>query len=226
MLFTAIVLGFAGSLHCIGMCSPLAMSVTASRTPFLINRIVYNGGRILTYGLLGGLVSVLGSLVRIPELQNILSAAVGSVLVLLGLTGVSTIRIPLLTTFMVKLSGFVKSLFTVFLQRKGFLSIAFMGMVNGLLPCGLTYLALTYCLTLTDGLHGVLFMLIFGVGTLPAMLGATSVIQSLIHRFRINFKKLTTVVMITMGLLLISRSFFTHQHHIDNPIKQEIVICR
>ncbi|HMR57037.1 MAG TPA: sulfite exporter TauE/SafE family protein, partial [Cyclobacteriaceae bacterium] len=53
-MWTAIVLGLAGSLHCAGMCSPLAMAVTAKK-PFVINKVVYNSGRILIYGLLGAL---------------------------------------------------------------------------------------------------------------------------------------------------------------------------
>jgi sulfite exporter TauE/SafE len=51
-MWTAIVLGLAGSLHCAGMCSPLAMAVTA-RKPFMLHKVVYNTGRVLIYGLLG-----------------------------------------------------------------------------------------------------------------------------------------------------------------------------
>lgn len=68
-MWTAIVLGLAGSLHCAGMCSPLAMAVTA-RKPFVINKVIYNTGRIFTYGLLGVLAAVFGGLFSLTAYQE------------------------------------------------------------------------------------------------------------------------------------------------------------
>lgn len=227
MLFTAIVIGFAGSLHCLGMCSPLAIAVTGMQKPYMKNRIVYNVGRIFTYALLGALVSSFGSLFQFSGFQNLLSIVLGSVLIVLGLTGMSSIRIPFLTHAMQHITIRIKSLFSKFIQRKTILSIAFMGMLNGLLPCGLTYVALTYCLALPNAMNGFFFMLIFGAGTLPVMLGLTSVVQTLISRFNISFRKLTTVVMISLGALLITRSLFIHDHGKSNVTEGDnIVICR
>jgi len=227
MLFTAIVIGFAGSLHCLGMCSPLAMAVTNLRKPFIVNRLVYNGGRIFTYGTLGALSTIFGSLFQFTGFQNIFSVGLGSVLIVFGIMGVSSIRVPVLTNSILKITGSLKNLFSAFIQKKGILSITIMGMLNGLLPCGLTYLALTYCLALMDPIQGFLFMFIFGVGTLPVMLGLTSIIQSLITRFNINFQRLTRIVMIALGGLLITRSLYDHIHEgTASRTKEEIVICR
>jgi sulfite exporter TauE/SafE len=75
-MWTAIVLGLAGSLHCAGMCSPLAMAVTAKK-PFVINKVVYNSGRILIYGLLGALAAAFGSLFSLTAYQSVLSFLMG-----------------------------------------------------------------------------------------------------------------------------------------------------
>lgn len=225
MWVTAIIIGFAGSFHCLGMCSPLVMAVSSISTPYFANRLIYNVGRILSYGILGAIVTTFGSLFQFSGFQNILSIGLGSVLIVFGLAGVSHIRIPFVSTPLQSITSGLKKLFSKFLERKTFLSLAAMGMLNGLLPCGLTYLALTYCLTLADATSGFLFMLIFGAGTLPVMLGFTSVIQLLISKF--NFRKITTVMMIALGTLLITRSLYTHYHENAIPLASDnVVICK
>ncbi len=225
MWVTAIIIGFAGSFHCLGMCSPLVMAVSSISTPYFANRLIYNVGRILSYGILGAIVTTFGSLFQFSGFQNILSIGLGGVLIVFGLAGISHIRIPFVSTPLQSITSGLKKLFSKFLERKTFLSLAAMGMLNGLLPCGLTYLALTYCLTLADATSGFLFMLIFGAGTLPVMLGFTSVIQLLISKF--NFRKITTVMMITLGTLLITRSLYTHYHENAIPLASDnVVICK
>lgn len=227
MLFTAFIIGLAGSLHCLGMCSPLAMAVTTLRKPFMVNRLVYNSGRILSYSILGAIVSAFGSLFQFSGFQNILSIGLGSLLILFGLAGISHIRIPFITGVLQRITAFIKKMFSGFLERKTIVSIGMLGMLNGLLPCGLTYLALTYCLTLASAANGFFFMLVFGAGTLPVMLGFTSVMQMLINRFKFSFSKLTTVMMIALGALLITRSLYVHYHeNVMAPVSDSIVICK
>ena len=85
-----------------------------------------------------------------------------------------------------------------------------MGALNGMLPCGLTYLALTYCLVLPTPSDGVLFMLIFGTGTLGVMLGFPSLVSFLASRFRFNFSRMATVLLLLAGVTLIGRAFVEH----------------
>ena len=226
MLITALVLGFAGSLHCLGMCSPLAMTITNLRKPYFGNRMVYNGGRILCYGILGALVGAFGSLLSFSGTQTTLTIVLGGVLILIGLTGLGQFRIPLITGGMHRLSLQIKRNFAGFLQRKTIFSMAVLGMLNGLLPCGLTYLALTYCLSLESFTQGFIFMLLFGLGTLPVMLGFTGLLQSIINRFNFNFRYLATATLITVGFLLITRSISLHHDHPVVPSSNEIVICK
>ena len=227
MWLTALLMGLAGSLHCLSMCSPLAIAVTNLRRPFLVNRILYNGGRILTYGMLGALVSTFWSQFKLSGFQNTLTIGLGCLLVMMGLTGMSHLRIPFFTGIIQKLTLKIKQFFSEFLKKKSFFSIGMMGMLNGLLPCGLTYLALTYCLTLPNGIHGFFFMLIFGAGTLPVMIGLTSVFQFMINRWKLNFRSLTTFVMLALGALLITRSIYGQHHEQLRPdIAENIVVCK
>lgn len=230
MFITAIALGFLGSLHCVVMCSPLAMAVTNLSKPILVNRLLYNGGRVLSYSLLGIMASSFGSLFQFNGLQNVLSVTIGCLLVLTALSGVEHIRIPLLTNGVQRMTGFIKKQFSSFLARKTQGSLIVLGFLNGLLPCGLTYLALTYCITLPNYTDGFFFMVVFGVGTLPAMLGLTSVIHLLIKRFNISFKKITLITTMMLGVLLIFHVFThtlpNHDHEAHAVAPAEIIICR
>lgn len=227
MWLTALVIGLAGSLHCMTMCSPLAIAVFSLRKPFLVNRLTYNAGRIFSYGILGALVSSFGSLFQFSGYQNVLTIGLGSLLIILGMAGSNQIRIPLLTSALQKMTTGLKNLFSKFLNRKTTLSISVLGMLNGLLPCGLTYLALTYCLILPGASAGFIFMLFFGVGTLPAMLGITSLIPWLMNRFRFSLRKLTNVVMIAMGALLITRSLYVYHDGHSSPVASTgVTICK
>lgn len=225
MFITAFVIGFLGSLHCAGMCSPLAMAVTNLSKPAFINRFTYNGGRILSYGLQGVAAASVGSLFEFTGLQDILSITLGILLIVAGFAGITSFNVPFLTTGIQKLTTFIKIRLSDFIKKKTKVALIATGILNGLLPCGLTYMALTYCLTIPNPVDGFIYMLIFGLGTLPVMLGLTSVVQLLIHRFNVNFRKLTTVTMVVLGVLLISRSLHVqHEEHIVDT--DGITVCR
>lgn len=226
MLLTAFLIGSLGSLHCAGMCSPLAAAVTNYRNPSFWNRLIYNVGRIVSYSVLGSIISVLGSLFNFPILQNILSFTLGCVLILFGIVGLTHFRIPFITAWLQGISSSIKILFQKFLSKKTRVALFGMGMINGLLPCGLTYLALSYCILLPSILDGFLFMLFFGLGTFPVMLGLTSAIQYFITRFNLTYQKITTFTLITLGVLLISRTLFNHIHFPSKRVANtEVTLC-
>ncbi len=223
-------MGFAGSLHCVGMCSPLAMTVSNLNPAATLNRFIYNLGRILTYGLLGAVVGGAGWALPLSGLQNVLSLALGISLLIFAVLGITSMHIPVLTSAIHRLTALLKSAFGKFLQRKNYISVFILGTLNGLLPCGLTFLALTYCLTLGSIGNSFYFMLLFGVGTLPVMLGLTTIFQYLVKRFNLNFRKVTTTMLFFSGCLLIARVFIGHEHESHRVPAQEtateITICR
>lgn len=230
MIITALVMGFAGSLHCVGMCSPLAMTVSNLSPAATLNRLIYNLGRILTYGLLGAVIGSAGWALPLSGFQNILSLILGISLLIVAVLGVTSVHVPVLTSAIQKLTALLKSAFGKFLQRKNYISIFILGSLNGLLPCGLTFLALTYCLTLGSVSNSFYFMVLFGAGTLPVMLGLTTIFQYLVKRFSLNFRKVTTAMLFFSGCLLIARVFMVHEHESHHvPTEEaaaEITICR
>jgi sulfite exporter TauE/SafE len=100
-------------------------------------------------------------------------------------------------------------------------------MINGLLPCGLTFLALTYCFTLTGIADGISFMLLFGIGTLAVMLGFTSLLIRLVKTLNLNIQKVNSVLILITAVLLIGRGLLHGQlqHGNHTVVKQEI-ICK
>ena len=224
MLTTAFILGLAGSLHCVGMCSPLVYAVTARGGAVLINRLIYNVGRILMYSMLGAIVSTVGAMLPVM-VQYSISVLLGVTLLIIGITG-SNFKTPVLTPLR-QFSSFLKDLFSRFLRDKTYSSVFMVGMLNGLLPCGLTFLALTSCITLYNSIGGFIFMAAFGVGTLPVMLGLVSVIPQLTKKMNISMSKLMVVMQVVAGCLLIVRVLLVEPGttHAINAGVDQISIC-
>ena len=226
MVLTALIMGLTGSLHCVGMCSPLAMAVGNMNTRAFLNRVIYNAGRIVTYGLLGLAIAGVGLAFPISKFQNLVSVLLGVILLLAGI-GLLKVNIPILSSAIGKLTFTLKKLFTRFLSRKNFGSVFLLGTLNGILPCGLVWIALTYSFTLQSAMEGFSFMILFGIGTLPVMLGFTSVITQLLQRFNFNFQRITSAMLILSGILLIVRVFIIHlphQHSLQQGVV-DIVLC-
>jgi sulfite exporter TauE/SafE len=228
MWYTALLIGLTGSLHCAGMCSPLLMAVTNLTPAVALNRALYNGGRILTYGLLGAAASSAGSFFPVARYQNILSIAFGIILILAALLRIDRFNIPVLMKGANMITAWIKSKFAFFLARKSSPAIFLMGMLNGFLPCGMTLLALGYCMMLNGPVDGFNFMLLFGAGTLPVMIGLAPVILLGIKKFNFSVQTATTSLMILSGVILIARIFIhagieASQH---NGEMIDIVLCR
>ncbi len=226
MILTALIMGLTGSLHCVGMCSPLAMAVGNMNTRAFLNRVIYNTGRIVTYGLLGLGIAGVGLAFPVSKFQNLVSILLGIILLLAGI-GLLKVNIPIFSRAIGTLTFALKKLFTKFLNRKNFGSVFLLGTLNGILPCGLVWIALTYSLTLQSPMEGFSFMMLFGLGTLPVMLGFTSIITQLLKRFHFSFQHVTSAMLILSGILLIVRVFIIHlphQHSIQQGVV-DIVLC-
>jgi uncharacterized protein len=224
MLLTALLLGLTGSLHCLGMCSPLVMAVTHHR-PFLRNRILYNIGRVIAYMVFGVVAGSIGVLLDFSGVQKIFSLIAGLILIVLGVTGSSQVRIPFLTRGLHKATLWVKNKFSSMLAVRNNSTMLAMGFLNGLLPCGLTYIAIAFCLAL-NMMEGALFMLVFGLATWPVMLGAPSLLAKVIQRLKVSFRIVTAVIMIITGLLLVVRSYVVEPHLPAVIQDKAITICK
>jgi sulfite exporter TauE/SafE len=222
MIWTALIMGFAGSLHCVGMCCPLAMAVTRKA---LVSRLLYNIGRILTYGVMGSVIASIGFAFPVSKYQDLLSLSLGLLMIIVGLTSFVHVRMSFGLGVLSKLNQFLKKLFATFLKKRNLATVFFLGTLNGLLPCGLTFLALTYCVILPTPSEGFAFMLLFGAGTLPALLGFTSVFSWILSRLKFTPQRVTTAMIILSGLLLISRGLLEHSHT-KSDSTNKIVVCQ
>lgn len=204
LIWTAFVLGLVGSLHCAGMCGPLALAlpvVGGTRLSFTASRLVYNAGRLLMYGLIGALFGVVGRSLALAGFQRWISVGAGA-LILVGLL-VSTRADATFPAW--RTVAWLKRAFGSLLRRRSFSSLLLLGAMNGLLPCGLVYVAAAGA-TATGGFaSGIAYMLAFGLGTLPVMLGLGLAGRRLQTMFRFRVQKLIPISVTLLALLLLAR---------------------
>jgi uncharacterized protein len=165
----AIALGLLGSLHCAAMCGPLMLALPVApggAGRFLAGRIIYQLGRVTTYCLLGVVAGLIGKSIFLAGLQRWLSIALG-VAVLLGFLLSQKVAV---SAPVVRLVNQLKSAMSAQLRQRSLRSLVLLGMLNGLLPCGLVYAALAGAVSRGTLLDGFFFMSLFGLGTLPTML--------------------------------------------------------
>ncbi|ULQ50831.1 sulfite exporter TauE/SafE family protein [Flavihumibacter fluvii] len=207
VLIAGLSLGAISSFHCVGMCGPIAFALPVqelSKTKRQLAVLAYHSGRVLTYATLGAIFGLLGRQVYIAGFQRWFSIVLG-ILVLL-----------LLIQYIHSKQGIQPSVFN-HLQRKvqqwmGYLlknrkpaSFLLLGMANGLLPCGMVYLAIAGALSTNNLADGIIFMTSFGLGTFPAMLTLSLFGYMASISVRNNIKKLTPFIIAAMGILLILR---------------------
>jgi len=156
--YAAVVLGLAGSWHCVAMCGPLAQAATKNTWP---QQLVYHSARSMTYALLGTLAASLGWVLALLQVQPAVALVMGVMLVALGVGGVNLPALPWATRWAARLMPG--------LRRHRWVGSAALGAVNGLLPCGLSANALVMCVVLPSANAGFLFMLQFGLATWPSL---------------------------------------------------------
>lgn len=196
-LLTGFLVGLLGSFHCIGMCGPIAIALPKTNN-LVFSRLLYNFGRVITYSMLGLLFGLLGSRLEMFGLQRIISISLGVLIILTVITPISY-RIKLSNKLgLYKLVGILKMYFGRMFKNHSNSSMLVIGMLNGLLPCGFVYIGITGAIAVGDTLNGMLFMTMFGLGTLPVMLG-TSLIGSVIN---LNIRQKLTRLLPAFSLIL------------------------
>ncbi|HJY62938.1 MAG TPA: sulfite exporter TauE/SafE family protein [Ignavibacteria bacterium] len=203
-LLTGFLLGFLGSFHCIGMCGPLVLALPYS--PNLIaSRLLHNTGRVITYGMFGLVFGLIGSRLYLAGLQQIFSVALGVIIII-------TIILPhrikskfLIVTGLNKLLLVLKKKLSELYKSKSLFSKLGIGILNGFLPCGFVYMALTGALIVGSVPGSALFMIMFGIGTIPAMLAVSLAGKLITLNVRDKFRKLIPAFSVLIALLFILR---------------------
>jgi uncharacterized protein len=213
---SALVMGFLGSFHCIGMCGPIALALPVSNkgTGSLIKgRLLYNLGRIFTYSLLGIIAGLLGHTFSFIGWQSNLSIISGISIILFVLFSNNRLE-KFLNSKLVFITFRLKKYFGVLLKRHSYSSLFTIGLLNGILPCGFVYLALAGAAASETAINGMIYMALFGAGTLPMMITLSLSNSLLSVKARKGINKLSPVIAIGLALLLIHRgSVLQNQGH-------------
>lgn len=207
-LAAALILGLTSSFHCVGMCGPIALSMGLTKkqaTNFYLQNLTYQFGRIVTYALLGAVLGIVGQGFQLAGLQQYLTIGVGVLLIVMALFSFGgkdfASKLPFLSQSLLK----VKMALGRLLQKADYKSRFATGILNGFLPCGMVYMALTASLAAGGVWQSAAYMAVFGLGTLPLMFLVVVLGQVMTQSLRLTILKIVPFVMIILGALFILR---------------------
>ena len=217
MLMAGIAGGFG---HCIGMCGPVVASCSISDPRRgVLHHLLYNFGRVVTYTLLGALVGLTGSFLGIASsisaIQKGVMALAGLAIVMMGMATADWLPFGRTITTSTPLMPAIRKVMSLFNGQRSIGTYFPMGIVLGFLPCGLTYTALLAAARSAMEAHdhfegmmrGGLMMLLFGLGTTPALLFVGSLAGRIGEKSRIRFYRLASLIMICTGIWFIIGAF-------------------
>ncbi len=216
--------GVVGSLHCLGMCSPLVLTYALNLPTILEDQpadgsaarravaphLRYHSGRIVAYGILGAVSAVVGTaLGRVAAFTGVQGGAllVGGAFMLLfglGMVGVRLVKIRSLygqSRFWNRVKGWIEEL----LGTGNPWAQVRLGMLNGIVPCGLVYGMLARAAAAPDPLQGAAVMLVFGSGTAPALVTIGTLSRQVSRRWRERGDRLAAVLVLLLAVLLLLR---------------------
>ncbi len=206
-IITALSTGLVGSLHCLGMCGPLVLGLHGASgqrgAAGWMAKLAYHLSRVLAYALLGAVLGALGAGLALAGWQRALSIGAGLLILFMAA------RSGMLDRAQAWLSGVAARGLAPGMRKArrqgGWSGQAMAGFLNGFLPCGMVYVALAASAAMATPLQGALFMGLFGLGTLPAMLAVSLGGQWLGGKARGRLQPILRGWMLVLGLLLILR---------------------
>src|SRR5664280_802578 len=202
--WTAFILGLVGSLHCAGMCGPLALGLPATGNGpagFVAGRAAYNAGRIATYCAIGIVFGAIGKSLALAGIQRWVSMALGVALI----AGLAASRKLALWSPVTIAVNRVKSKMVCLLRRRSTAAMATLGLLNGSLPCGLVYVAAAGATATGGVLSGLGYMAAFGSGTVPMMFAISCSGKLVPTVLRLKLVRAVPVSVFLLGTLLILR---------------------
>ena len=208
MLYSAFILGLLGSLHCLGMCGPIAFMLPVDRANHLksgLQAFIYHGARILAYGIMGALLGLIGSGINLFGAQQKLSIGIGVLMILLVVIPFNKFSKIRITAPLYKAVAYLKSALGASFQKKTTDAFFTIGFLNGFLPCGLVYMALLGATAMGSSTYGFLYMILFGMGTIPLMTFAIYFGNAIKSSLKERIRRLVPVFVVIIGALFILR---------------------
>lgn len=208
MLYTALIFGLISSLHCVGMCGPIALMLPVDRNneaKRVLQILTYHFGRLLAYASLGLLFGILGKGFFLAGMQQQLSIAVGVLMIIVAIVPEKEFAKYNFSKPIYKVISKVKSSLGQQFKKKSFQSLFTIGLLNGYLPCGMVYVALFGALAMNSVQMGILYMILFGIGTIPLMSLVVYISNLLTVSFRSKLQKIIPIIAVCIGVLFIMR---------------------
>lgn len=206
VFLSALILGLMGSFHCAGMCGPIALSLPLGDNNIykkIFGGTLYNVGRTITYGIMGAFFGSIGQGFGMVGFQKWVSIIMGSLMVL-------SIFIPSVFHKLnagkgLPFAGSVRQGISKMFARQSVLGLFVIGLLNGLLPCGLVYLGIAGAIGTANTVQGILFMVAFGLGTLPLMLAISLAGNMVTLQLRNKINKIIPFIVVIVGIIFILR---------------------
>ena len=208
MLYSALIFGLLGSFHCVGMCGPIAFLLPVDRknsAKRVLQLISYHLGRIFTYSLLGLVFGIVGKSLNLFGMQQQLCIGIGILMITAILIPTKLFNRYNFSKPMYKTVGKVKNAMGAELKKKNSGTFFIIGFLNGLLPCGLVYMAIFGALATGGAWEGSLYMFIFGLGTIPLMTIAIYIGNFITGKVKQRILKVIPVFVVIVGILFILR---------------------
>ncbi|MEM0541028.1 sulfite exporter TauE/SafE family protein [Flavobacterium sp. j3] len=208
MLYTALIFGLLSSLHCIGMCGPIAMMLPVDRNnpaKKTVQILLYHAGRLTSYVILGLVFGLLGRGLYVAGMQQQISIVVGVFMIVLAIVPEKVFARYNFSRPIYNLISKVKTSLGSQFKRKSPDALFTIGLLNGFLPCGMVYVALFGAIAMQNVMLSMTYMLFFGLGTIPLMSAVVYISNFLSFPFRNKVQKVIPLVTIIIGFLFVMR---------------------
>jgi sulfite exporter TauE/SafE len=219
----AFMIGLLGSIHCVGMCGPLAFAVPSVQPgwAYLVwNKLIYQAGRIIAYCVLGVFIGLLGRQIWLAGIQQGVSILSGVLILAAAASRLFKFSVSNSNSFLIK--PFNKAFGYALKHKANHLII---GIINGFLPCGFVYLALAGALNTGNVNTAVIYMFWYGLGTLPLMFLAGISVGFTTAIFRRKINRIVPYFMICLGFWFILRGLELNIPYLS-PAKAGTSVCR
>ena len=211
-LWTAFLMGIIGSVHCVGMCGPIAISLPykvgmQTKEETFMKILLYNTGRVITYSFMGLILGFVGKGFFTMGIQKGVLIALAVILIIIALFSIDVESEALKIPLMKKFNDKIKSTLARLLKNTSIKTFLLIGILNGFLPCGLVYMAIAAAIATGSILSSVLYMALFGLGTMPMMMALGYGGNFIGQKFRRFLRRLYPVFMIIFAIMFIMRAF-------------------
>ncbi|WP_140485763.1 sulfite exporter TauE/SafE family protein [Flavobacterium sp. GSA192] len=208
MLYTALIFGLISSFHCIGMCGAIAMMLPVDRSNLAkkVSQIItYHLGRITAYATIGFVFGLLGKGFFMAGIQQKLSILIGILMIIAIVIPEKTFAQYNFSKPVFRLISKLKQVLGNQFKKKSYQSLFTIGLLNGFLPCGMVYVALFGAIAMQSVSLGVVYMVLFGLGTIPLMSTVVYINSFLTVTMRNKIQKIIPYVVVLIGVLFILR---------------------